>query len=134
MPAFRFEDSGLPASPALTAEVPAGIRTKEGLFEALAQGLHFPDYFGANWNALEECIRDLTWLPVGPVVLRHSDLPISNDVSGLKTYLSILRDAAEKKSSVPGKRFPDLVIVFPSETKERVASLLRSAAQDDLKQ
>ncbi|SRR5229473_1606169 len=126
---FRFDDSDLPASTALVAEVPAGIRTKEALFQELAQRLQFPDYFGANWDALWESIRDLSWLPPGPVVMRHRDLPLASDVSSLKTYLSILRDAVQKRWS--GSRDRDLIVIFPPETREQVAWLLRMAARDE---
>ena len=33
------------------------------LFEKLASSLHFPDYFGNNWDAVDECLADLEWLP-----------------------------------------------------------------------
>ena len=33
------------------------------LMAAISQGFEFPDYFGANWDALEECLRDMgSWL------------------------------------------------------------------------
>jgi len=126
---FRFDEPSLPTSPAVVAEVPPGIRTKEALFDELAQRLRFPDYFGANWDALWECIRDLAWLPAGPVVLKHRDLPLADDAVGSKTYLSILRDTVEKRWSEPHKR--DLVVVFPSQTREQVEWLLRLAAHDE---
>jgi len=126
---FLFDDSGLPGSPALVAEVLAGITTKEALFAELAQRLQFPDYFGANWDALWECIRDLSWLPPGPVVLRHHDLPLAGDVVSLKKYLSILRDTVEKRWS--RSRARDLIVVFPPETRDQVVWLLRSAGYDE---
>src|ERR1051326_5511059 len=39
------------------------IETSEQLFIALAKEMKFPDYFGNNWDALEECLRDMSWLP-----------------------------------------------------------------------
>lgn len=128
---FRFDDSDLPASPALAADVPAGITTKDALLDELYQRLRFPDYFGGNWDALWECIRDLSWLPAGPVVLKHHDLPLAGDVASQRTYLSILRDTVEKKWAVPGQRLRDLVVVFPSETRDQIAWLLRSADHDE---
>lgn len=35
------------------------IEGKDDLLDALAAGFSFPDYFGGNWDALEECLRDL---------------------------------------------------------------------------
>lgn len=46
------------------------IRNKDALFEALNRTMKFPAYFGGNWDALEECLRDLEWSPAeGYVIL-----------------------------------------------------------------
>lgn len=39
------------------------------LLQALGLALDFPDYFGCNWDAAEECLHDLEWLPCNGVVL-----------------------------------------------------------------
>ena len=39
------------------------------LLDAIAAAFDFPDYFGANWDALEECLRDMSWAPAGGYVL-----------------------------------------------------------------
>ena len=127
---FQLDSSELPSSPALVADMPAGIATKDVLLEELYQRLQFPDYFGGNWDALWECIRDLSWLSDGPVVIKHRDVPLTGDVAGQKKYLSILRDTVEKKWTVPGQRLRELVVVFLAESQERVAWLLRSIEHD----
>jgi hypothetical protein len=38
------------------------IESKAGLMSALAAALDFPDHFGANWDALDDSLRDLSWL------------------------------------------------------------------------
>jgi hypothetical protein len=44
--------------------------TEDGdLMDALAVGFSFPDYFGRNWDAVDECLRDLSWLPAEGYVL-----------------------------------------------------------------
>lgn len=41
---------------------------KDTLLEAIGQALQFPDYYGMNWDALEECLFDLSWW-TGPVAV-----------------------------------------------------------------
>lgn len=129
---FRFDHPGPEDSPSLVAEIPADIKTKEALLDELYRTLRFPDYFGHNWDALEDCIRDLSWLPPGPVVLMHHDLPLAGDAASQKTYLSILRDTVERRGEVSGGiGFRHLVVVFPPGSLEEVAGLLLSAGRNE---
>ena len=43
--------------------VASSLSSEEGLFKALSESFNFPGYFGNNWDALDECLRDLEWLP-----------------------------------------------------------------------
>ena len=36
---------------------------KATLLERMAQALGFPGWFGGNWDALEDCLGDLSWRP-----------------------------------------------------------------------
>ena len=38
------------------------IGSKQDLMAALSEALELPDYFGGNWDALDEVLRDLGWL------------------------------------------------------------------------
>lgn len=39
------------------------IRGKRALLKALALAMNFPETFGGNWDALADCLQDLSWLP-----------------------------------------------------------------------
>jgi RNAse (barnase) inhibitor barstar len=38
-----------------------GIKDKAGILKAFAKGLSFPSYCGHNWDALDDCLFDLSW-------------------------------------------------------------------------
>src|SRR6478672_2702251 len=72
-------------------------RSVTGLFAELAEALKFPDYFGHNWDALEECLADLEWLPAKGYILLITEAShvLPDDEEEFETFLEILRDAGE---------------------------------------
>jgi hypothetical protein len=95
--AFVFVESpaGFQDADAIIARMPRGIRSKKKLLTIFADKLRLPGYFGGNWDALEDSLRDLTWLPAGKsVVLVHEDLPFGDGGENRGIYLAILREAA----------------------------------------
>ena len=117
---FFGPPEALPGDAPFVADLPASIRSKQKLLRILADELRLPDYFGHNWDALEECLRDLSWLPEGNVQIRHRDLPLSPGSQDRRTYLEILRTAAAFWSK-SGSR---LVCQFPAEVQGEVLSQL----------
>ena len=47
---------------------------RQPVFDAFSRALGFPDWFGRNWDALEDCLTDLSWRPAeGYVLLLEGD-------------------------------------------------------------
>jgi hypothetical protein len=75
----------------------AKCETTHGLLTECARALDFPDYFGHNWDALEECLADLEWSPAKGYILLITDAAhvLPDDEEEYVTFLEILRDAGE---------------------------------------
>ncbi|MEV6779074.1 barstar family protein [Streptomyces syringium] len=70
----------------------------DGVFEQFWEALRFPDYFGWNWPALSDCLRDLQWLPASQylVVVESSSLVLSGSEAERGTLFRVLQRAAEE--------------------------------------
>lgn len=71
-------------------EVPAKIYDKESLLLWYENELKFPNGFGRNWDALEECLHDLSWIEDRVVVLYHKNIPLDGHENDQRIYISIL--------------------------------------------
>lgn len=69
----------------------------EALFARVAARLRFPDWFGHNWDALQDCLRDLSWLPAAghALVFEHAAAFRDADENSFETLLDVLDAAAE---------------------------------------
>lgn len=80
-----------------------GVELGEGeLFDALASALELPDYFGRNWDALDECLRDREE-PV-TLVVRNASARWERDPEELRMLIDVWLSAAEGRD--------DLQLVF----------------------
>jgi RNAse (barnase) inhibitor barstar len=90
----------------------ARIRTKEAFLDAVARALRFPDWFGGNWDALEDCLTDLSWQPAEVYVIVLTDADRFRVASGedFSMALRILRAASDywRKQGVPFWAFVDI--------------------------
>ncbi len=66
-------------------------RDKASLIEACARAFAFPDWVGRNWDALEDALRDLSWLPPDGLVVTWQRQRV---VEGWEIVVEILRSAA----------------------------------------
>ena len=69
--------------------LPAG---KEAMLGRIAQALAFPAWFGGNWDALEDCLGDLSWRGAEGTVLVFDAFAPGDDLGVL---IDILRSSAE---------------------------------------
>jgi hypothetical protein len=64
-----------------------GASTKEALLQRIAKALRFPEWFGANWDALEDCLTDLSWLEASGHVLIFEGFTAGDDLGVLTDVL-----------------------------------------------
>jgi len=89
-------------------------RTKHGLLGELARVLEYPSAAPPNWDALEECLADLEWLPASGYVIgvSHAEELLSESPGDYETFLSIVDDVGKEWSSPRGGQWPRPPIPF----------------------
>ena len=67
----------------------------------LGKSCQFPSWYGANFDALYDCLTDPDWQPAQGLVLQISGLDTlgNSDPEGLATLLEVLRSAAADRSA-----------------------------------
>ncbi|MFI7633303.1 barstar family protein [Nonomuraea sp. NPDC049400] len=73
-------------------------RTRAAFFEEVARALRFPGYFGRNWDALTDCLRDTG--AVALFVEHAEELLDAEPPEQFATLLAVLADAAESGLTV----------------------------------
>lgn len=73
------------------------VRDKESFLNKAARAMDFPDYFGKNWDAFEECVNDLSWAPASGYILlfQAPERLVKNSRATWETALEILATAVE---------------------------------------
>ena len=81
------------------------IASKRSFLNACARAMSFPSYFGHNWDALEDSLRDLSWIPAqGHVLLYdHAARFATGEPDQWPIALDILRSAvaARREMGIP---------------------------------
>jgi hypothetical protein len=80
----------------------AGCLDKSQALEAIAQALRFPDWFGGNWDALADCLDDLSWLRADGylLLLEHCDAWREAQPEAFAVLLEILNDTAQSWAQI----------------------------------
>ena len=120
--AFAFgEYDGDRSAGAFLLPVARNIRDKNELMSHYAKAGRFPSYFGKNWDALNDCLRDLSWIADETVVILHADLPLMDKRDEARIYVEILESAITFWKSHPQHK---VIVIFPRETEIGVNQLI----------
>lgn len=100
---YRVAGAGTPREAAREAglavlEIPLdGVADKATLLQRFAAALAFPDWFGGNWDALEDCLTDLSWHEApGYVLLLHgAGAPAQCCPDDYGVLIDVLRESAQ---------------------------------------
>ena len=123
----------LPAPPpAFVARTLDGrrCRTKRALLGEAARVLGFPAHFGQTWDAFEDCLTDLEWLPGAGyrVVVAAADRLLARDPAAYATLVALLEDVgrawATGATGHPGRGTVPFhtVLVIPADRLDARAS------------
>ena len=91
------------------------------LFAALARALAFPSWFGANWDALEDSLGDLSWRSGDGYVLVFRSYP---EGETLEKLIEVLRSSAEYWAS---QRKPFFAVLVDPAKRLELPELYRGA-------
>ncbi|MGW3009938.1 barstar family protein [Streptomyces sp. NPDC001219] len=74
------------------------MRDMDCVLQQFYDGLKLPDYFGWNWDALSDCLRDLKWLRADHYVLivEAADEALSEDGAGRRLLFKTLLLAGQR--------------------------------------
>ena len=119
---FEFtNDRAAAAEGRVIVRIPSGLNRKRRVLNEYARQLRFPAYFGWNWDAFEECLRDLSWLEEAKeIVIVHRDVPFKSSLEQRETYLAILHDLV----TAPDARSPKVRVIFPRSGEQLVKPAL----------
>ncbi len=71
-------------APAGAVEIDLGHKP----IEAIARALQFPEWFGGNWDALEDCLGDLSWRESASTVLAMKNFQRNDELGVLIDILT----------------------------------------------
>lgn len=95
----------------------AKVRTLDHLFDVFFDAFQFPSYFGRNWPAFVELLRDLSWMsqPAYLVVVANAGELLADEPAEMPTFLRLFGEVARYWSDAPGRgRIPFNLLLVAS--------------------
>jgi RNAse (barnase) inhibitor barstar len=72
------------------------VHDLESLHYVLSHSLHFPDWYGANWDGLTDCLTDMSWNEASGylLILQRTDTLQRAHPEAFRTLMELLGDTA----------------------------------------
>jgi hypothetical protein len=95
--------------------------TKAGLLSEFARVLEFPPYFGKNWDAFEECLTDLSWMPAAGylIVITNAEQVLPDSAEDYATFIASLQSAGQEWATRRGIPFHVVLTVSTQHQAKR---------------
>lgn len=122
MPPFKFMKNPLlhDTTDVLFVHIDSSMELADDFLKSIYYLLRLPEHFGYNWDALYDCLRDLSWISCRKIIISHDALPRLPE-QDLKIYLEILRDAVLDWKN---DEIHDLVVIFKDADKSVIEDTL----------
>jgi len=99
------------------------VLTEKNIFESFSEALQFPEWFGGNWDALEDCLGDLSWREAkGHVLVIEKQENLSRDDFGV--LVDVLASSAQYWA---GKEKPFFAVFVDPARALRLPDLYRES-------
>lgn len=82
--------------------------TVSDAFNEFSAALQFPQYFGENWSAFDDCITDLRWIPKSRVDIWLIDFSDALRGAGQGNLSSLLDSLSKATEYLAAPQFPEM--------------------------
>jgi RNAse (barnase) inhibitor barstar len=97
---------------------------KAGFLKKVAHDLDFPKYFGMNWDALSDCLTDMSWKPAAGYVLLFSN--IQSFRRSAPKDMEIIREIFDSSTQYwKQKKIPFFVLVADNGKSHKTSDSIR---------